>query len=294
MLFFTSALTGILPVPGRVTVTAGVLDTIAPKDPVKRAKFGIIDYLSTHHYYLWSPLEKTIIIPMAVLGLSYGAVIYMLAPLLILSLLFVCSYIIFYVKEEDIELNFTSDIVNYTRMLNILPFIIGIILIALSYNAAIVFGVVTLWYVLYFKVSVNEIYASINFKLLIIVFSIILIGNVTHIYTADINAYLAAMKFTMDSLIGVLTISSIAFGSAFILGSSSRFSGIVSLLALTFGVQYFIFFFALEFAAYLVSPVHKCVIIGNTYFGTPLKKYYKVLITWAILLILISCFIVFL
>ena len=54
-----SAFTGILPVSGRVTISAGMLDTIAPPKGTKgREKFGIIDYLSTHHYYVWSPLEK--------------------------------------------------------------------------------------------------------------------------------------------------------------------------------------------------------------------------------------------
>ena len=72
VLFLISLFGGILPIPGRVAVSAGILDIIAPKDKVGRESYGIIDYLSTHHYYIWSPLEKTVIIPMAVLGLTYG------------------------------------------------------------------------------------------------------------------------------------------------------------------------------------------------------------------------------
>ncbi len=72
IVYLISFVSGVLPVSGRVSVSAGILDTLAPKDSCKsRSKFGIIDYLATHHYYLWSPLEKTIIIPMAVFSMSY-------------------------------------------------------------------------------------------------------------------------------------------------------------------------------------------------------------------------------
>ena len=72
MIAITSIFGGVLPIPGRVALSAPLLDAIAPPDKKKRSNFGIIDYLSTHHYYWWSPLEKTIILPMAALGITYG------------------------------------------------------------------------------------------------------------------------------------------------------------------------------------------------------------------------------
>ena len=73
VLVILSAIGGILPIEGRVTVSAGLLDTVAPKCGHGREKMGIVDYLSTHHYYMWSPLEKTVVIPIAAFGLTYGA-----------------------------------------------------------------------------------------------------------------------------------------------------------------------------------------------------------------------------
>ena len=61
----TSAVAGVLPIAGRVSISAGILDTIAPKDE-RRKHYGILDYLSTHHYYLWSPFEKSVITPLVV------------------------------------------------------------------------------------------------------------------------------------------------------------------------------------------------------------------------------------
>ena len=84
MIAITSIFGGVLPIPGRVALSAPLLDAIAPPDKKKRSNFGIIDYLSTHHYYWWSPLEKTIILPMAALGITYGQMLsYTFIPLVI-------------------------------------------------------------------------------------------------------------------------------------------------------------------------------------------------------------------
>ena len=99
-----SALSSVLPIEGRVTVSAGFLDTIAPKGP-KRRLYGIIDYLSTHHYYFWSPLEKTVILPMAVLGLGYVGFLSVVWPLIVTCLLVGLFYIFFILKEEDIVID---------------------------------------------------------------------------------------------------------------------------------------------------------------------------------------------
>ena len=99
-----SAISGVLPIEGRVTVSAGFLDTIAPNDNRRRV-FGIIDYLSTHHYYFWSPLEKTVILPMAVLGLSYFDFLFLVWPLIATCLIVGLFYIFFILKEEDIAID---------------------------------------------------------------------------------------------------------------------------------------------------------------------------------------------
>ena len=89
-LLMISLVSGILPIEGRVSVSAPVLDSLVldthkpagstcccPKETSPhthvstRSKMGILDFLATHHYYLWSPLEKSVLIVMAGLGLTY-------------------------------------------------------------------------------------------------------------------------------------------------------------------------------------------------------------------------------
>lgn len=97
----TSAIAGILPIAGRVSISAGILDTIAPKDD-RRKHYGILDYLSTHHYYLWSPFEKSVIIPMAVLSLSYVEFMQLMWPLTIIAIVIPFVLIFTLLKEDDV------------------------------------------------------------------------------------------------------------------------------------------------------------------------------------------------
>ena len=129
-----SAISGVLPIEGRVTVSAGFLDTIAPNNS-KRRLYVIIDYLSTHHYYFWSPLEKTVILPMAVLGLSYVGFIQLVLPLIITCLTVGLFYIFFVLKEEDVAIDLEKNAVcehhHETKWLDwkILAIVAGVIIL---------------------------------------------------------------------------------------------------------------------------------------------------------------------
>ena len=244
-----SFLGGILPIPGRVIVSAGLLDTIAPDDPSKRSKFGIIDYLATHHYYCWSPLEKTVLIPMAVLKLSYFGVIAYTWPLLVVSLLVLIGYI----------LNLSSDDVTIRSV---------------DQPAPITEKIVKPWYMM------------INWNTLILVMVVIIVGNFIKEYGVNLKGYVETVARDVNGYFTFLFASLLAFFASFVMGSSGKFAGMTALLTSIFGLSYFTYIFALEFAGYLLSPCHKCVAIGMSYFHTPMKAYYKVILIWSALLVL--------
>lgn len=284
-----SAFTGILPISGRVTVSAGMLDTLAPPKGSKgREKFGIIDYLSTHHYYVWSPLEKTILVPMAALGLSYGAVLYNLLPLLIVSLGLVFAYIAFWVKEDDIELNISKEHFKVSQIIrNVFPFVVAIGVAIAGVNPVIVFGILTLYYcTLTLTWDWKKLLSFVDWKLIAWVALIIVVANITRENTDAVKSYLESTMFDINTVTGFITISALSLGSAFLFGSSGRFAAITTILTLVYGIEYFVWFFALDFIGYLVSPMHKCMAIGKLYFDTPWRRYANALGLWAILLIL--------
>ena len=225
-----SAFSGVLPIPGRTIVSAGALDGLAPNDS-RRKNYGIINYLSTHHYYLWSSLEATVLIPLSVLGLSYFEFISIIAPLLVTVIGITLYYIFFILKEDDVvikDVKYTGERVS--------PF------------------------------------KNFKWDVVILVAAVIIVGNLIKMYSEDI------IGFFMSYGSSVFLAGVISFVTSFILGSSSKFAGITTLLVTIFGINYLPLLFSLGYAGYLISPTHKCLIITKTYFNLDMSLYRILLI----------------
>jgi hypothetical protein len=290
-----SAIGGILPIEGRVTVSAGLLDTVAPKTGPGREKLGIVDYLSTHHYYMWSPLEKTVILPIAAFGLTYAAWIGFIAPLLLVSLAFISWYIWSQVNEDQIQIT-PVDFKLSAVTRNVLPMFVAIGMYIYNSDWMIgCFGFMTLYYVMISQQwNIKKLLAYVRWDVLAWVATVIMLGNYMKSYDSSWQTMLKASVLNPHTLTGILIISAIGFTSSFLMGSSGKFIAIAVIMAQVFGKEYFLWFFALDFSGYLLSPMHKCVMIGNKYFGTPIKTYYKALGTWAALLLITAGVITFL
>ena len=276
VVFLVSLFGGILPIPGRVALSASMLNSIAPVDNKKRKKFGIIDYLATHHYYLWSPLEKTVIIPMAVLGLTYTQFMSYIWPLLLISVLYVTYYILS-LDDYEIDIEVKDEPINVKNItMVVIPFLVTILMCVFltDYYFGFFTGF-TLWLVYYSK-SWDKIMGYIDWELIWIVALVIILGNLVGSYYDVIESYIK--QYNKPEYI--LVVSVISFLSSFMLGSSAKYASIVSLLTSVFGMEYFVLFFTLEYSAYLISPSHKCLPIGQRYFHTGFMTYLKALIIW--------------
>lgn len=282
-----SAIGGILPIEGRVTVSAGLLDTVAPKEGHGREKLGIVDYLATHHYYLWSPLEKTVILPIAAFGITYATWLGLIAPLLIVSLAFITWYIWYQVHEEEINIapgNFKISAV----IRNVFPMFIAIG--AYIYNSSWMigcFGFLTLYYIIISQQwNIKKLLSYVRWDVLLWVGAVIMLGNYMKSHDGEFQAILKGIGLDPTTFVGMLIISALGFIASFLMGSSGKFIAIAVLMAQLFGVQYFLWFFAIDYTAYLLSPTHKCVMVGNRYFGTAISTYYKALGSWGALLMI--------
>jgi len=285
-----SALTGILPIKGRVTVSAGLLDTMAPKDKKKREKFGPIDFMSSHHYYFWSPIEKTVILPMAAFGLSYTAFLGIMWPLIAATFVYILWYLIFMVKDNDIALVETKKKIKVSRITRyVFPYIMGVSAVIAGVNFLWAFGLLTLYYIIVTQTfNYKKLLSYVDWKIIAWVALIIILANTTRLYTGEIKDFIGNTGIDINSPVGFGAISLLAFGFAWILGSSSRFGAIMVILTSLYGLAYLPWFFAIDFAGYILSPMHKCVAIGKMYFGTKLSYYIKLLGGWALLLVTIS------
>jgi len=283
-----SALTGLLPIKGRVTVSAGMLDTLAPKKgTLGREKFGPIDFMSTHHYYFWSPLEKTVILPMAAFGLSYGAFIEMIWPLLAVTIAYILFYLIYMVKEDEIEIGECKTEIKVSRITRyVLPYVAGVSAIIAGVNFLWAFGLLTLYYMIVTKTfDYKKLLSYVDFKLIAWVAVIIFVANIVGENTDEIKTFIGNTGIDITDPIGFGILSLIAFTFSWLLGSSSRFGAITVILSSIYGIAYLPWFFAVDFAGYIMSPMHKCVAIGKMYFGTKISYYFKIISIWVALLI---------
>jgi hypothetical protein len=283
-----SALTGLLPIKGRVTVSAGMLETLAPdKGCCGREKFGPIDYVSTHHYYFWSPLEKTVILPMAAFGLTYAQWIGIIWPLLAVSIAFILAYLIWGVKESDVELNDCDTDIKVSRITRyVFPYIAGVGAIIAGIDFLWAFGTLTLYYMFCTKTfDIKKLLGYVDWKLIAWVAVIIVAANFAVQNTDNIKDFLGNAGLDINTWSGFALLSLFSFAGAFALGSSSRFGAITVLMASIYGLEYLPWFFAVDFVGYLISPMHKCVAIGMLYFGTKLRYYITILGLWGGLVI---------
>jgi hypothetical protein len=204
-----SALTGLLPIKGRVTVSAGMLDTLAPnKGCCGREKFGPIDYVSTHHYYFWSPLEKTVILPMAAFGLSYGAFMSMMWPLLAVSIAFILGYLIWGVKESDIELKDCGTEIKVSRITRyVFPYIAGVVAIVAGVDFMWSFGLLTLYYMFCTATfDIKKLLGYVDWKLIGWVALIIALANFAVSNTEAIKTGLESTGLDINTRLALLVL----------------------------------------------------------------------------------------
>jgi hypothetical protein len=286
VVFLVSLFGGILPIPGRVAISASMLNSIAPIDNKKRKKFGIIDYLATHHYYLWSPLEKTVIIPMAVLGLTYVQFMSYIWPLLLISGLYITYYVIS-LDDSEIDIEIKDEPINTKNItLVVIPFLVTIMMCVFFTDYYFgFFTAFTLW-LTYYSNSWKKLFEYINWELIWIVAAVIILGNLIGSYSNQIEGIIKQYNKPQYLMI----VSVFAFLSSFMLGSSAKYASMVSLLTTVFGLHYFVLFFTLEYAGYLISPSHKCLPIGQKYFHTGFMTYLKALMIWICLMITYALF----
>lgn len=297
VVLLASALGGILPVEGRVTISAGMLDTLAPKDNSKvRSKFGILDYLATHHYYLWSPLEKTVIIPIAAFGLSYFEWIKLIFPLLIVSFIFILVY--FWVFFEETDITITKESYKISQVVRtVAPMFFAITYYVAGGNPIVSFGSLALYFMLITKQwNLKKLSSYLNIKVLCIVAIVLLASFYVKLYSSDIEKYITMiladgnLNFSYNKIV---IASLLSFTASFLLGSSGKFVAFSVLMAQIFGIETFIWFFALDFSAYLISPTHKCVAIGQSYFNSSYSDYLIAITSWSYLLIVTAFFLTF-
>lgn len=271
---------GILPIEGRVVMSAPLLDSIASDKAQSRSKFGIVDYLSTHHYYWWSPLEKTVVLPMAALGMSYTTFMsHAIVPLGIV-LAFAGVYIFKYVKETDVEIVEETRSFSWQRLAKGWGPIIATMWFLVCYGDPDYPYLFSLWFgglAAYYSFICNDWKWGLYIKWKFAGFAALVLA-LAAVFGELKEPVMEYLKITSaQGSVALVAVSVVGFLASFAMGSSGKYAGMATLLAKAFGAGYLTWFLCIEYAGYIISPMHKCLLIGQQYFGTPIRTYYKVL-----------------
>lgn len=292
MLSILTLILGVIPIPGRIMLTCGVLSSLAKKDE-DNSKMGILAYLASHHYYLWSPMEKSIIIVCSIMGITYGTFMgYMWLPAVI-GIVLAALYIFFGIKESEIRM---PRAVETPDKMDIGAWVTFIGLIAALAGMAfdgVTGGVLPL--VAYLIIlcgidssNISRIWKEMDWKMLAGLAAVIVFGAIVGDFAKTLTTFTTSFASKEMEIGAWAILLAVGFMSAFILGSSAKYAAIVGILLKIVGIKYLPLLYLVEYAGYLLSPAHKCVYIGNMYFRTPMGEYWKVLSAMAVLMILVG------
>lgn len=298
-LFIASIFAGILPIDGRIAVSLPLYADAASLSGdvhcnrgmciphivtmTPRQKMGVVSYLATHHYYFWSPLEKSTILIMAGLHLSYSQFLTYSLPFL-LSYLGVFSFFIFkYVDSSDVVTSGRHTLAELgPAFLSLAPFLFAVGL-SFSFPTYFVFPLLTCYYLFIFKLNPLKLLTSLRWDLVVLVATILIISNVLQANSGLVEDVLSATDHKSSIIIvGMLLVAALA---SFTMGAAAKFAGITVMVCSALGMLIFPLMFILEFLGYFVSPIHKCTLIACRAFDTPELEFYKVLFALSTLLI---------
>ena len=218
----------------------------------------------------------------------------LIAPLLIVSFAFITWYIWSQVHNE--EINITPGNFKLSSVLrNVVPMFVAIGLYIYNDKWMVgCFGFLTLYYIIISQQwNIKKLLGYVRWDVLAWVGAVIMLGNYMKTYDAAWQTMLKTSVLDPHTFVGMVIISCIGLIASFLMGSSGKFVAIAVLMSQVFGPEYFLWFFAIDFAGYLLSPTHKCVMIGNRYFGTPFGTYYKALGAWGGLMLITAGLITF-
>tara|TARA_R110000824_G_scaffold210358_5_gene396227 strand:+ start:1956 stop:2981 length:1026 start_codon:yes stop_codon:yes gene_type:complete len=287
MLCVMSTVYGILPIPGRITVATGMFDTCT-RGSKDRTELGILAYLSTHHYYLWSPLEKSVLLVLAGTGMSYMDFIGAMGIYIGIFLGATYYYVVFVMKDVTALIkDFATQPVkgDWCKFIDMIVLISGIILCCIqTFNVLYFFPSFAVYIMIRYPPRFRKVWEYVDIKLLAAIAVVIGISFTIQQHTEDIRIIAERLATLYGIHIGLV----VSFFAAFLLGSSSRFAAITVIMTSIFGIAYMPLFYIVDYCGYLLSPTHKCVAVGNMYFKTKFIAFYKIVGIISLILITAS------
>jgi hypothetical protein len=196
-------------------------------------------------------------------------------------------------KDIDIQIENTEFKISAV-IRNIFPLILAVALYIQTNNYIMCFGLLALYYMILTQTfNMKKLLSYINWEVIFTVVIVIILSSIIKTYDKQLQSFIMNLGIEPTGFVSILIFSFLGFIISFLLGSSSKFIALAILITSLFGMQYFLWFFVIDYVGYLLSPTHKCFMIGNRYFNTPILEYTKVISAWCLCLCIVAGVITF-
>lgn len=266
---------GIIPIPGRIIASATLLNSITTTSKKDRSRLGILNYLLTHHFYFWSPLEVTVILSMSFLKLDYLGFIHLIYPILIFYFVIIMVFISI-IDMSKFEIVMKKDSEDLKPSWYPLPLVVSIILLIVGVQPYFTFTATSLLYLKLCKVRFIDSWKLIDWKLILY---LIIIVSATMYFK-----HLIAIELLLRSIDTTILLLMLAWIITFILGSSAKYAAITIVLSSLLGSRYFVLLFVFEYTAYFLSPFHHCIMMTKRFFNITWGYLYLYLVSFCLIL----------
>jgi hypothetical protein len=280
-LIATALFLGMMPVKGRTILSAPIIAEIARKNNLNNNSASLVNYLSTHIYYLMFPLSTSLMFVIAVMNFNYFKFVFFLLP----GIIFLAGVVWYYASRSNISESFAiqtkssfKEAARFTFPILVLLIFLGLYgLYKVQYSMLIgvfLFVVLSLVSLRPSKEQIKIAWKSID-KYLIIILALILLLSVLAKNSSFIKDSLSGVMLSSYS-IPVLIVAGYLVG--FTIGSSSTMvSAVFPLLAPVlignpFAYQVAAIVYASEYAGYIASPAHPCCHYAASFFNIPYLK----------------------
>ena len=277
-LFLSLITLGCLPIHGRLISVSPLISPLT-QDKRGKEKLGILSYLCTHHFYLWSPLEKSVLIVLGFFGIGLAKFLSLMIVPLIVTLLFILGVFFYYVKDMEFSLDLAPVPKRGFTELLILGFVISVCFLRLwpGYDLVISLFLYCLYLIFRYKVGWREVLSYLKPTPILVLALSVFLGWY-------LGAYEPLLQAKLSHLASPYAVSALVFFGSLLLGSSAKYSGLTVMATSILGIQYLPLLYVSGFCGYLLSPAHQCVALGKMYFGTTYREYYSVLTALSLLL----------
>jgi integral membrane protein (TIGR00529 family) len=304
LLMFLPAVVGLLPMPAGAMMSAPMVEHVGNKKNLPAEVKMVVNYWFRHILEFTWPLYLGVVLTASLLSVTLREVILAQIPL---SLAMILGGVLFCSSKIKVEKSpvgskgaFSTNLV--LALMGILPVlvVVGLNLI-LSLDIALALGSTIILFGLIRRVEIKRwwpiIRSAITLEIVVLILAVMIFKKLITVSGAIETVPSSLANFGISPIFAVMILP---FTVGILTGMTSAFVGISYPVLFSFlspnGVNYgyVMLAYGAGFAGVMLSPVHLCLVVTQSYFKADFSEIYKILLPASVVLVLCALVLVLL